>query len=136
MKSYLLIISLLFYSQAWGAWPSLPNYGWPSLPIVEVKVTPKVLPKVRAYLFTLENCAPCKQLAPVIDKLIKEKWDITILDANEYRQSYDQWEIEGTPTLIILEEDKDGGTLLHRLTGVQSEDSLRKLFQKIKLIKH
>jgi len=77
----------------------------PATVTIEVPVTAEVRTPTQAWFFTLPGCSGCIRLVPVVQSLIREGWDITMLDANDYRKSYEQWSIEGCPTILVTTAD-------------------------------
>jgi thiol-disulfide isomerase/thioredoxin len=155
MKQLILTLVIFLYSSfATADWPPKTkdiSTGWPSItilaqnhpvidivkPVIKPLVKPLVKPKstIRLYFFTLgQSCPPCMQLEPLLQDLYREGWDIVKVDVNENMQSYQEWKIEGTPTLLILEEDKDGGRELSRFFGGNyTKKTLKALMQKFKV---
>jgi thiol-disulfide isomerase/thioredoxin len=64
------------------------------------------------YVWTIEGCPPCQQLHPVIDDLYAEGYAIGFVDANEERELYEQWGIEGCPTIQVIYRQEETGRLV------------------------
>jgi thioredoxin len=75
--------------------------------------------------FYAEWCAPCKKMAPYLDKMSKEMADqVTIIriDADKNKTLVDQLKIDGLPTLLLYENKE----LTWKSVGFISEDDLNK----------
>lgn len=73
--------------------------------------------------FSAVWCAPCKQLAPILEKIEKESaninfYSVDIDKASELTKSFD---IKSVPTLVILQNGKE----LKRCAGFQSYPKLK-----------
>lgn len=74
--------------------------------------------------FSAPWCAPCKRLAPLVDKLQQELADtvtFTKINADEDRDAVETYGIRGIPTLIIRQQD----TTVMTLVGEKTEEELR-----------
>lgn len=75
-------------------------------------------------------CAPCRAIAPILDKLATEyEGRLTIAKVNtdeEIRQASNLG-IQGIPTLIIFKNGQEVG----RLVGSRSEAQYREVFNKV-----
>ena len=75
--------------------------------------------------FYAEWCAPCKKMAPYLDKMTKEMADkVTIIriDADKNKTLVEQLKIEGLPTLLFYENN----VLKWKNQGYISEEDLTK----------
>ena len=71
-------------------------------------------------------CAPCKKMAPIIDKLSTEwagKAMIVKLNADQEKTMLEQYRVEELPTVLVFRN----GTLVDRKIGFQDEAALRAL---------
>jgi thioredoxin len=78
--------------------------------------------------FYAKWCAPCKKMAPFLDKMQKdcaEKVDIIRLDADENKTLIQEMKIDELPTLILYENKK----IIWKHSGYISEEDLRKQLQ-------
>jgi thioredoxin len=78
--------------------------------------------------FYAKWCAPCKKMAPYLDKMQKdcaEKVDIIRLDADENKTLIQEMKIDELPTLIIYENKE----VKWKHSGYISEEDLRKQLQ-------
>lgn len=78
--------------------------------------------------FYAKWCAPCKKMAPFLDKMQKdcaEKVDIIRLDADENKTLLSEMKIDELPTLLLYENKK----IIWKHSGYISEDDLRKKIQ-------
>lgn len=78
--------------------------------------------------FYAKWCAPCKKMAPYLDKMQKdcaEKVDIIKLDADENKTLIQEMKIDELPTLLLYENKK----VIWKHSGYISEEDLRKQLQ-------
>lgn len=78
--------------------------------------------------FYAKWCAPCKKMAPFLDKMQKdcaEKVDIIRLDADENKTLISEMKIDELPTLLLYENKK----VIWKHSGYISEEDLRKQLQ-------
>ena len=78
--------------------------------------------------FNAKWCAPCKKMAPFLDKMQKdcaEKVDIIRLDADENKTLISEMKIDELPTLILYENKE----IKWKHSGYISEEDLRKQLQ-------
>jgi thioredoxin 1 len=76
--------------------------------------------------FYAEWCGPCKQMAPVIDKLAVEfegKFKIGKLDVDANPLKSEEFQVRSIPTLIFF---KNGKIFGEPMLGYKSEEVLRK----------
>ena len=69
-------------------------------------------------------CAPCRMVAPVLDKLAKEmagKVLITKVNTDEDPQWAQKYSVQGIPTMLFIAK----GKVLHRQVGALPEGMLR-----------
>ncbi|QBN18404.1 thioredoxin domain-containing protein [Flavobacterium nackdongense] len=78
--------------------------------------------------FNAKWCAPCKKMAPYIDKIQKEMADqllIIRLDADENKTLINEMKIDELPTLLLYKNKE----LQWKHTGFMSEEDLKKQLQ-------
>ena len=78
--------------------------------------------------FNAKWCAPCKKMAPYLDKMQKDcanKVDIIRLDADENKTLITVMKIDELPTLLLYENKK----IIWKHSGYISEEDLRKQLQ-------
>lgn len=80
--------------------------------------------------FWAEWCAPCKQFAPIFEKVAEENPDITFAKVNTEAQQAiaTQYGIVSVPTLMVVRE----GIVLLNHPGAQPEDSMNKIISHVK----
>lgn len=69
-------------------------------------------------------CAPCRAVAPVLDKLAKEyagKLLVAKVNTDENPQWAHQYGVQGIPTMLFI----SGGKVVHRQVGALPESLLR-----------
>jgi thioredoxin 1 len=69
-------------------------------------------------------CAPCRMVAPVLDKLAKEysgKLLVAKVNTDENPQWANQYGVQGIPTMLFI----SGGKVVHRQVGALPESMLR-----------
>lgn len=81
---------------------------------------------MKALYFTSKTCGACVKMAPVIDKLIAEGYQIAIVDTRVDIELAENYKINSLPTLIIF----NGDTEIKRLVGVVSESEIRNILKK------
>ncbi len=76
--------------------------------------------------FTATWCQPCKQMEPLIAKLISENLDIDYdkIDVSDEFDPAVEYGVKGVPTFIALKDGKE----VARHTGVATEEKLLSLF--------
>jgi len=57
---------------------------------------------LRVYFFTAQQCPPCHQMAPIVDRLAREGYPIQKIDVNSQSQLAKQFKIQSTPTTVIV----------------------------------
>jgi thioredoxin 1 len=75
-------------------------------------------------------CAPCRVIAPILDKLATEyegRLTIAKVNTDEEIQHASALGIQGIPTLIIFKNGQEVG----RLVGSRSEAQYREVFDKV-----
>ncbi len=75
-------------------------------------------------------CAPCRVIAPILDKLATEyegRLTIAKVNTDEEIQHASRLGIQGIPTLIIFKNGQEVG----RLVGSRSEAQYREVFNKV-----
>ena len=81
--------------------------------------------------FTAEWCGPCKQLAPVIDKVITEagqgRTKQVVIDIDRQRLIAEQFRIQSVPTVYAFL----GGQPVDGFVGVKSEREIKAFLEKL-----
>ncbi len=82
------------------------------------------LPKDKTVLVDIgaEWCPPCKKMAPIVEKISKEH-PVIYLDGGSQTQLVKELAVNSFPTFIAFKN----GTELKRITGICSEEALKKL---------
>jgi len=80
---------------------------------------------MNALYFMSKVCGGCRVMAPTIAKLQEDKFDITIIDAKNDRDTSTQYKIEALPTLIIFNDTQE----IKRWVGVVDEAEIRSIFK-------
>ena len=81
---------------------------------------------MKALYFTSKTCQGCKKMAPVIDKLIAEGYQIAIVDTRNDQEVAESYKINSLPTLIIFNGDIE----IKRSVGVVAESEIRSILKK------
>lgn len=97
-------------------------------PLYQNQITPDALAEklengedVTVYFYS-PTCVYCRQTTPVLVPVAEELGiDLKKLNLLEFEESWDTYNIEGTPTLIHFENGEE----VDRISGEQSEDVFR-----------
>lgn len=76
--------------------------------------------------FSAVWCGPCRQLAPIVDKLADEmsgKVRVGKIDIDDSPATASKFGIRGVPTVLVFKDGKESG----RHVGVATKDKLVKL---------
>jgi thioredoxin 1 len=79
--------------------------------------------------FSATWCAPCKQIAPIVEELANEhagKVDFYLIDTDTQRESAIRFGVRGMPTLILFKDGKPVG----QLTGFQPKSKIESLLKQ------
>jgi len=74
--------------------------------------------------FWAEWCAPCRMVAPVVEKIAKEyagKLKVGKVNVDDNSGTPQKYGIQGIPTLILFKN----GQVANQMVGFQSEDKLK-----------
>lgn len=74
--------------------------------------------------FWAEWCAPCRMVAPVVEKIAKEyagKLKVGKLNVDDNSETPQQYGVQGIPTLILFQS----GQVVNQMVGFQSEQKLK-----------
>lgn len=80
--------------------------------------------------FWAEWCAPCRALAPVIEKIADSnagKLKVGKLNVDENPNTAQQYGIQGIPTLLLFKQ----GKLAHQLVGYQSQSNIQRAIDEV-----
>ena len=80
--------------------------------------------------FWAEWCAPCRMVAPVVEKIAEEyagKLKVGKVNVDENSETPTRYGIQGIPTLILFKD----GKVANQMVGFQSEQKLRKAVDSI-----
>lgn len=74
-------------------------------------------------------CAPCRQIAPILEEFAEENDDIKVVKVNveQHQELGSQYKVSGIPKIIVL--DKQGDTVAESL-GVVSKSKLEEMASK------
>ncbi len=73
--------------------------------------------------FYTDTCMPCKVVGKILDKI--EGIEVVPVNAVENTEERDKWNVQSTPTLIFLDNDKEVG----RITGMTTEKKIREYLE-------
>ena len=79
------------------------------------------------------NCAPCRELSPIIDILAEEysgKMKFCKININNYMAIAKELRVMGLPTIIIYHH----GEIIYRETGFYNKNSFDKLFVDLSIV--
>ncbi|MEL7498101.1 MAG: trypsin-like peptidase domain-containing protein [Planctomycetota bacterium] len=71
------------------------------------------------YFFTNDGCAPCRQVEPAIHALIKEGYPVTILKLNDHVDFAARLEVNRTPTVVMINNNRMVGRWAGLIDGVE-----------------
>ena|SRR3989338_6100114 len=80
--------------------------------------------------FWAEWCAPCRMVAPVVEKIAKEytgKLKVGKVNVDDNAETPTQYGIQGIPTLILFKD----GQVVNQLVGFQSEQKLKSAIDSV-----
>lgn len=80
--------------------------------------------------FWAEWCAPCRMVAPVVEKIAKDyssQIKVGKLNVDENSETPQQYGVQGIPTLILFKD----GQVTNQLVGYQSEQKLKSAIDSI-----
>lgn len=75
--------------------------------------------------FWAEWCAPCRALAPVVEKIAEAntgRLKVGKLNVDENPETAQEYGIQGIPTLLLFKE----GKLVHQMVGFQSQTNIQR----------
>ena len=75
--------------------------------------------------FWAEWCAPCRALAPVVEKIAEAntgRLKVGKLNVDENPETAQEYGIQGIPTLLLFKE----GKLIHQMVGFQSQANIQR----------
>jgi thioredoxin 1 len=78
--------------------------------------------------FTATWCGPCKQLAPIVDKIADEnvgKYKVAKVDIDDCPGVAQRFRIKGVPTVMVFK----GGEVKGQHVGVTNKETLIKLLE-------
>lgn len=78
--------------------------------------------------FTATWCGPCKQLAPIVDKIADEnvgKYKVAKVDIDDCPGIAQRFRIKGVPTVMVFK----GGQVKGQHVGVTNKETLLKLLE-------
>ena len=78
--------------------------------------------QARLYYFTAQNCPPCKQMMPVVDRLARQGFAVTKIDVETQPKWAKHFDVSATPTCIIVADN----TIYGRSSGILSVDRLKR----------
>lgn len=73
--------------------------------------------------FSKNNCAPCVTMTPVMN-ILQTEMSITFINAQHDVETARTWNVRSVPTVLLIENGIERG----RLTGVQTKDKIRNLY--------
>ncbi|OGW85274.1 MAG: thioredoxin [Omnitrophica bacterium RIFCSPHIGHO2_02_FULL_46_11] len=80
--------------------------------------------------FWAEWCAPCRMVAPIVEKLAKEyagKLKVGKINVDDNSQTPTQYGVQGIPTLIFFK----GGQVAKQVVGFQPEQKLKSVIDEL-----
>lgn len=82
--------------------------------------------------FYKPNCPYCENVSPIIVPMAEKlNVDMKVLNLEKYPIGWDQFKVEGTPTLIHYK----GGKEVSRIEGADEEENYKTWFREINMVK-
>jgi len=70
-------------------------------------------------------CAPCKSVAPTLEEMVKEGYNVFDVNTDEDQESAVKYNIRSVPTFMVFE----GGEVVNTATGAQTKSQLISLLE-------
>ena len=86
---------------------------------------PESTPPRQLHVWHASWCGPCQKMEPAVLRLQEEGLPIQWLDLDELPEPASKWGVSKVPTTILTVD----GSEVRRLTGYQSENTLRSLLE-------
>ncbi|KFN04341.1 thioredoxin [Bacillus clarus] len=85
--------------------------------------------KDQTIYFYQTSCVHCQKVSPIVVPLAKDlNVDMKVIDIEKLDAAWDEYKIEGTPTIIHFKEGKE----VSRISGEQSKENFKKWFEQTK----
>ena len=75
-------------------------------------------------VYSASWCGPCKMVKPTINKLIKEDFDIEVIDLDKNQEEAIANNVNNVPTFILYDNNVEQG----RVSGIPTENDIRGRF--------
>lgn len=82
--------------------------------------------------FMVDNCGPCRQLQPALEKLKSEGWDVRTVNADREPALVRKHAIESLPTLVLISNGKE----VDRIVGAAPYEKILPRLAKLLLASH
>lgn len=79
----------------------------------------------RLYYFFSPNCGPCRTMSPIVDRLAQRHAGVIKVDISTDLETARRFGVMGTPTTLLVKEDR----IAEVLVGPQSEHRLEDLLK-------
>ena len=76
-------------------------------------------------VYSASWCGPCKMVKPTINKLIKEDFDIEVIDLDKNQEEAIANNVNNVPTFIHYDNNVEQG----RVSGIPTENDIRGWFE-------
>ncbi len=76
--------------------------------------------------FTAQNCVPCQQMVPAMQRLEEAGYSIRQVDIDRHPQIARDWQVDAVPTFVLVRENRE----IDRIVGPASFDRLMQMFQR------
>ena len=73
--------------------------------------------------FSAEWCGPCKMMAPIVEELKEEGYNIVEIDVDAHHEIAAEFNIRSIPTFLVFKQ----GEVVERVIGAQSKLALEDL---------
>lgn len=77
-------------------------------------------------VFSSAHCAPCQQMVPIVERMQRDGYPITKIDAWQDQQTANRFGVTGVPCFILVSD----GQVVDRIDGRTSIDSLVQMYRK------
>ncbi len=82
---------------------------------------------MRYLYFSSKTCSPCKQLAPIMERVNQQGIRVQKIDVDDEYETTSEWGIRNVPTVVLV---TDSGFEMSRTVGVKPESFYIELYKR------